>query len=244
MSRSQHNCIATNRQYTLSGMTIQLQEGASGRRGASGTVWPEARGFRAGGFSGPSETPYSRKPPARSGVAAVCGSEAPTSRTPETPLRKFMQISDDALLWKEERPDPSSTPPPDPWHGLFGIDDSQHSHPGSPVTQHSLHTDCSSHEGLSQVTVAVAVINCVCTAMHCDVHFTLTYISTRQIMANQTASHTSSLACTPPARAQGAGQDAGAPPKRPPHPQDAGAPPKLLPGQHCICKGPAPWLYQ
>jgi hypothetical protein len=80
-------------EYRFRNLETQLQEGASGRRGASGSVLPEARGFRAGGFSGPSETPYCRKPPAGSGGASVCGSEAPASRTPETPLRKLIQIS-------------------------------------------------------------------------------------------------------------------------------------------------------
>jgi hypothetical protein len=81
-------------EYRFRNLETQLQEGDSGRGGASGTVLPEARGLRAGGFSGPSETPYCRKPPAGSGGPSVCGSEAPASRTPETPLREFIQISD------------------------------------------------------------------------------------------------------------------------------------------------------
>jgi hypothetical protein len=49
-------------QYRFRTLETQLQEGASGRRGASGTVLPDARGFRLGGFAGPAETPYCWKP--------------------------------------------------------------------------------------------------------------------------------------------------------------------------------------
>jgi hypothetical protein len=77
-------------EYRFRNLETQLQEGASGRRGTSGTVLPEARGFL-----GPFRNPILPEATCRKrGGGSVCGSEAPASRTPETPLRKFIQISD------------------------------------------------------------------------------------------------------------------------------------------------------
>jgi hypothetical protein len=67
-------------EYRSRNLETQLQEGASGRRGASGTVLPEARGFR-----GPFRNPILPEAPCRKRGGLRCAIQIPPFKNPRKP---------------------------------------------------------------------------------------------------------------------------------------------------------------